>query len=238
MAKLHCNSNSVHPLWHSNWKPARLPQRLCKCICIILDLVFIFHSLLCYYSPFLPMCTDNEFPLPDWFQRYGAVQTLSILRLCRESLWRQVCLVQFFSCCWVGGQRERWLLCCTVEEAAGFLLPIFPQFAWTDIVSTFTAPLSQAVRFSFWTRTVYWRCEIRLLRLLEHCSTFRIVVGLFFFLSRFNAASSVLCDNWLRYSKNCEVCVLIDTSLGEIGHKILGMKFLEWSFFGTFTVIT
>lgn len=86
---------------------AHLPQRLCTCICIILDLVFIFHSLLYDYSPFLPMCIDNEFPLPDWFQRYGAVQTLSVLRLCRESLWRQVCLVQLFSCCWVGGIERK-----------------------------------------------------------------------------------------------------------------------------------
>jgi len=69
---------------------------------------------------------------------------------------------------------------------------------------------------------------------LERCSTFPIIVGLFF-LSRFNAASSILCDNWLRYSKNCEECVLIDTSLGEIGHKIFGMKLL-WNIYSDYLV--
>lgn len=69
--------------------------------------------------------------------------------------------------------------------------------------------------------------------LLEHCSTFRSVVGLF--LLRFNVTSSILCDNWFRYSKNCEACVLIDTSLGEIGDKILGMKLL-WNSYSDYLV--
>ena len=155
-----------------------LPQRLCKCICIILDLVFIFHSLLYVYSPFLPVCIDNEFPLPDWFQRFGAVQTLSVLRHCRESLWRQVCLVQLFSYCWVG-EREKGSFCVPLsKKLPASFFEFFPQFAWRCTVSTLTAPLSQAVRFSFWTGTIYWQCEIRLLCLLERCITFRGVVGL------------------------------------------------------------
>jgi hypothetical protein len=56
------------------------------------------------------VCVDNEFPLPDWFQRFGAVQTLSVLRLCGESLWRQACSVQVYPCCWVG-DREKGSFC-------------------------------------------------------------------------------------------------------------------------------
>ena len=194
---------------------AHLLQRLCKCICIILDLVFIFHSLLYDYSPFLPMCIDNKFPLPDWFQRYGAVQTLSVLRLCRESLWRQVCLDQLFSCCWVVGDREKGSFCVPLSKK---LPASFFQFSLS-----LHGPIScqcllrhspKSSRFSFGTRRVYRRREIRLLCLLEHYSTFRSVVGLF--LLRFNVTSPILCGNWLRYSKNCEACMLTDNSLGEI----------------------
>jgi hypothetical protein len=182
--------------------------------CIILDLVFIFHSLLYDYSPFLPVCIDNEFPLPDWFQRFGAVQTLSVLRLCRESLWRQVYLVLVFA---LGGGTERkvaFVLHC--RRSCRLPSSNFPSVcmdmyrvnvncgALTDCPFFF---LNSKSKRTMWD-TLF--CP------LKDCSTFCSVVETS--LLRFNIVSSISFS-----VQNCEACILIYLWVKS------DTRFLEWT---------